>query len=150
MLLLHFMSYRGTVYSAPVHSLKSASSFKTQYGSLTKPSKIARLFMTVPPSAIPHERQLNEHKRRCSGLRNRVNIERLDRDAVFFGWRDCIDSTVEYSMSTRCILSLVAPKFEVFRSINYMHYQTLTETLLVSTNVNRKVKNSSQPDTQEQ
>lgn len=53
---------------------------------LPRLSKMARLFMTVPSSAIPQERQFSQLKRRCNGLRVRTRIKSLDRDAVVYDW----------------------------------------------------------------
>ena len=53
--------------------------------------RLARLFLTVPASAIPQERQFSELKRRCAGLRNRTKVETLDPDAVVFSCFDASD-----------------------------------------------------------
>ncbi len=50
--------------------------------------RIARLFLTVPASAIPQERQFSELKRRSAMLRNRTKVETMDRDAVVFLWKN--------------------------------------------------------------
>lgn len=55
-------------------------------------SLLARMFMTVPASAIPQERHFSELRRRCGALRTRSKIETLDRDAVVYSWID--DSAV--------------------------------------------------------
>ena len=48
--------------------------------------KIARLFLTVPASAVPQERHFSELKRRSAGLKNRTKVETLDRDSVVHAW----------------------------------------------------------------
>lgn len=50
--------------------------------------KLARLFLTIPASAIPQERHFSELKRRCAGLRASTKVETLDRDGVVFAWLD--------------------------------------------------------------
>ena len=49
-------------------------------------TKLARLFLSIPASSIPQEKQFSELKRRSTGLRTRTKIETLDRDAVVFSW----------------------------------------------------------------
>lgn len=49
-------------------------------------SKVARLLLSVPASAIAQERHFSELKRRCAGLRARTKVEVLDRDGVLHNW----------------------------------------------------------------
>ena len=51
-----------------------------------KLAKVARLFLTVPASAMPIERHFSELKRRCERLRASTKIETLDRDGVLYSW----------------------------------------------------------------
>ncbi len=46
--------------------------------------RLARLFLTVPASAIPQALQFSELKWRCAWLRYRTKAEMLDRDAVVY------------------------------------------------------------------
>ena len=58
---------------------------RKKHGKYPRIGRVARLFMTVPASAIPQGRHFYELKRSRSGLRNRTKVETLDRDAVVFG-----------------------------------------------------------------
>lgn len=55
--------------------------------------RLARLFLTVPASAILQERQFSELKRRCDSFDSRSNIENLGRDAVVYSWMDSTHSS---------------------------------------------------------
>ena len=48
--------------------------------------RLAKLFPSVPASAISQERVFLELKRRSAGLRFNTKIETLDRDAVAYSW----------------------------------------------------------------
>lgn len=50
--------------------------------------KLAKLFLTIPASAIPQERHFSELKRRCAGLRASTKVDTLDRDGVVYAWLD--------------------------------------------------------------
>lgn len=54
---------------------------------------LARLFWTIPSSAIPQERHFSELKRRCGALRTGTKVETLDRDAVVYAWLDDVSGS---------------------------------------------------------
>ena len=51
-----------------------------------KLARVARLFLTVPVSAMSIERHFLELKRKCERLRASTKIETLDGDRVLYSW----------------------------------------------------------------
>ena len=51
-----------------------------------KLARVARIFLTVPASAMSIERRFSELKRRCERLRASTKIKTLDRDGVLYSW----------------------------------------------------------------
>lgn len=55
-------------------------------GKYHKLSRLVRLLMDIPASAMPQEQHFSELKRLCSVLRAWAKIEALDLDAVVYAW----------------------------------------------------------------
>ena len=85
-----FIAYRKEIQGHSYSSNQSREFWlsKKRVGKYVHLGRIARLFLSVPASAIPQERHFSELKRRSAGLRNRTKIDTLDRDAVVFSWWD--------------------------------------------------------------